>query len=281
MQGVYWVDLNHSGSTTAMANCYLRNSGNFRLLLVTGLLIFIAATGCSKQTDDYKTDLPEEYFALEPGKFIHYYLDSSRFIFFGQKDTVVHYQAKDVVDTQMTDNAGRQFWRIIRYLRPAESTDEAAWRENLVYQVTPEREGVEVQEGNIRQVKLKLPVVTGHQWRGNSFLAANTYDAIFPFNNDDDMNLWDFTYSETEGSEEINNRIYNNIVTVTHVADSVNVPITFPQGLALKNYWVEKYAKGIGLVYKEVSMWDYQPSTGGNPGYFTGFGIRMRIIDHN
>jgi hypothetical protein len=43
------------------------------------------------------------------------------------------------------------------------------------------------------------------------------------------------------------------------------------------NYSVEKYAKNVGLVYKELTMWDYQPNTGAK----TGFGIRLRMIDHN
>jgi len=48
------------------------------------------------------------------------------------------------------------------------------------------------------------------------------------------------------------------------------------------NYSVEQYAKNIGLVYKELIMWDYQPNTGGVGGaYKTGFGIKMWMIDHN
>lgn len=44
-----------------------------------------------------------------------------------------------------------------------------------------------------------------------------------------------------------------------------------------KNYSVEKYAKNIGLVFKELIMWDYQPNSNGK----TGFGIKMWMIDHN
>ena len=48
------------------------------------------------------------------------------------------------------------------------------------------------------------------------------------------------------------------------------------------NYGLEKYAKNIGLVYKEFIMWDYQPNPGGAGGaYKTGFGIKMWMIDHN
>ena len=48
------------------------------------------------------------------------------------------------------------------------------------------------------------------------------------------------------------------------------------------NYSIEKYAKGVGLVYKEFIMWDYQPNPGGVGGaYKAGFGIKMWMIDHN
>jgi len=46
--------------------------------------------------------------------------------------------------------------------------------------------------------------------------------------------------------------------------------------LGFTNYSIEKYAKNIGLVYKELIMWEYQPSRGK-----TGFGIKMWMIDHN
>jgi hypothetical protein len=68
---------------------------------------------------------------------------------------------------------------------------------------------------------------------------------------------------------------------VLQVADSSNVPIEFPDGLAYKNYWIEQYAKNVGLIYKEVVMWEYQPPNSGNPGFTSGFGLKMTIIDHN
>ena len=44
------------------------------------------------------------------------------------------------------------------------------------------------------------------------------------------------------------------------------------------NYSIEKYAKNVGLVFKELTMWDYQPNNGGQK---RGFGIKMWMIDHN
>jgi hypothetical protein len=47
------------------------------------------------------------------------------------------------------------------------------------------------------------------------------------------------------------------------------------------NYSLEKYAKGIGLVYQELILWEFQPNSGGVGGYKVGFGIRRSMIDHN
>ena len=47
-----------------------------------------------------------------------------------------------------------------------------------------------------------------------------------------------------------------------------------------KNYSVEKYAKGLGMVFQELVMWEYEPNPSGTP-YKTGFGVRRTIIDSN
>jgi hypothetical protein len=47
------------------------------------------------------------------------------------------------------------------------------------------------------------------------------------------------------------------------------------------SYSAEKYAKGVGMVYQEVILWEYQPNTGGQGGYKAGFGVRRSMIDHN
>jgi hypothetical protein len=49
---------------------------------------------------------------------------------------------------------------------------------------------------------------------------------------------------------------------------------------ASKSYSVEKYAKGVGLVYQELTLWEYQPNIGSTP-FKVGFGIKRTILDHN
>src|SRR5690606_32044916 len=103
----------------------------------------------------------------------------------------------------------------------------------------------------------------------------------YQFSNDEDIDLWDYTYQNVYQPDVIDHSVFDSTITVLQVADSANVPIEFPEGLAYRNYWVEKYAKNIGMIYKEIVMWEYQPPNSGNPGFRSGFGLRIRIIDHN
>jgi hypothetical protein len=247
------------------------------LLISLSLTLLIS---CDKK-ETLASDNLSDYISLEPGKYIRYRLDSTLFINFGQTDTVISYQAKDVVDAEITDNTGRPSFRVIRYLRPLDSQNEQDWSPTLTYIVTPTREVIELVENNLRFQKLRLPITSGFNWHGNSFLPTTPFYDLYQFSNDDDIHEWDYTYENIGEPVAIDNQVFENTITVAQVADSVNVPIEFPEGLAYRNYWVEQYAKDIGLIYREAIMWEYQPPNGGNPGFRSGFGLRMTIIDHN
>ena len=248
-------------------------------LLALGLAFTIAS--CKKQDGGFPSLSLNEYMPLQPGKFIHYRLDSTRYVDFGQRDTIISYDAKDVVDAQITDNEGRLSYRVIRYLRDTASTNENDYTPSNTYMVTPTRNVIEVSEENLRFQKLKLPVTDGYSWRGNAYLPATPFYDIYQFSNDQNITLWDYTYQNVNQPAQVNGNLYDSTVSVLQVADSSNVPIQFPDGLAYKNYWLEQFAKNIGLIYKEVAMWEYQPPNSGNPGFTSGFGIKMSIIDHN
>jgi hypothetical protein len=60
------------------------------------LLILLAVAlvySCNKKGDIQNPAQLAEYMPLQTGKYIHYRLDSMRFIDFGQRDTVVSYGA--------------------------------------------------------------------------------------------------------------------------------------------------------------------------------------------
>lgn len=248
------------------------------------LLIFIILAGifsCKKQTATLPTAQLEEYFPLTVGKYIHYRLDSMRFIDFGQRDTIISYQAKDIVDGELEDGEGNKTYRVIRFLRDLNSVSEDDYVQKLTYFVTKTKNSIDVIENNLRFQKLRMPISEGFNWRGNSFLPSVPYSAFYQFSNDIDIGDWNYAYYDVYQPLQIGENIYDKTVTVLQVADSSNVPIEYPDGLAYKNYWEEIYAENIGLIYKEVEMWEYQPATFAEPSARTGFGLRMTILDHN
>ena len=66
--------------------------------------------------------------------------------------------------------------------------------------------------------------------------------------------------------------------------DGQRIDILYPElPYGTSNLQVEKYAKGIGLVYQEYIMWEYQYRSTNNTddGYKVGFGVKRRMINHN
>src|SRR5688500_13460987 len=99
----------------------MRNFWGYSYLLV----IILVVVSCSKQTGTVNTAQLSDYLPLHQGKMIRYRLDSTRFIDFGQRDTVISYDAKDVIESEITDNIGRNGFKVVRYLRSLSSTNEA------------------------------------------------------------------------------------------------------------------------------------------------------------
>lgn len=243
------------------------------------LVVYFLVAGCNKKDDSFSSIALEDYMNLQTGKYIIYRYDSLGFTNYGQKDTITSYQAKDQVEGPATDNLGRNGWRIVRSLRDLNSTSDNDWTPLMTYMVIPSHQQVEVSENNFRYIKLVTPVTDGHTWRGNGYLPDNPYQDFYDFSNDEDIQKWDYTYQDVGATMTLNNKDYDSTISVLQIADSTNLPIqvTVP---ASKSYWIETYAKGIGLVYKEVALWEYQPPTNIS-GYRHGFGVKMTIIDHN
>lgn len=250
------------------------------LLTALFFTLLCGLAGCEK-TEEYQTEQLNAYCVMEPGKYITYRLDSMVFVGFGQRDTIISYQAKDVVDAQITDQSGQPAWRVIRYLRHLNSTNENDWKQSMAYQVKIAGRRVELLEDNLTYRKLQLPITEGYNWLGNSLLPSRPFRARYQFSNDNDIQSWDYSYEDVGASDIINDKVYDSLITVFQAGDSVNVPVTIPNAIGYRNHWVERYAKNIGLVYKEVVMWEYQPANGTTPSFRAGFGIKLSILDHN
>ncbi|MDF2189466.1 hypothetical protein [Paraflavitalea sp. CAU 1676] len=250
----------------------------FSLIVLLALLVVVA--GCDKKTDDTQYTTPSDYFRLEMGKYIIYRLDSLTFANYGVDDLVTSYQAKDIVEGIGSDLLGRPTWRVQRYLRPFSSTNEADWKASVAYEVIKDKSTIEINENNLRFIKLQTPIAEGRGFMGNGYLPDEPYNQ-YDISITENMQSWESSYEEF-GPAEINGKTYDNTITITQVNDSSDVPIVSKQLPASKTVWVEKYAKDIGLIYRDVAIWEYQPPlSGSTEGKKIGFGIRLSIISHN
>ncbi len=151
------------------------------------IFLFLGVIGCKKTVSFQSNGDLSDYMPMFVGKYITYRLDSFVYINFGSQDTTISYLAKDVVDDSITDNLGRPSWRVIRYL--SDTTGTQPWVPIETYMVTPTRETIEVVENNLRFQKLKLPVVNGFSWKGNSYIDTRSFNTPYAF-----LDGWDYTY---------------------------------------------------------------------------------------
>ncbi|MBC7904869.1 MAG: hypothetical protein H7Y27_15695 [Gemmatimonadaceae bacterium] len=248
----------------------MKNSISALACIAFGLFL----TGCSQKKDLFSSEELKDYVSLAPGKSITYRLDSLKFQQFGQQEVTISYQAKDVIDAAITDNTGRPAWRVIRYLR--DTLGIGPWVPQSTYMVIQERETLEVVENNLRFQKLMIPVKDGFMWRGNSHIDTYSVHSDVRY-----MDEWDYTYEEVGTAFPVFSGVIENTITVNQRDEDLGTPNN-PDAYSERNYSKEVYAKGIGLIYKDFVHWVFQPRNSTYPdGYKEGYGIRLRMIEHN
>lgn len=256
-----------------------------QLHLVTAALACFIFFSCTRETEQFQTEHLSEYVSPQVGKYITYRLDSTVFLNFGTVTEVHSYQEKQIVDAQITDAQGRPSYRILRFIRDTAGTQP--WRPTGSYSITPTDSVIEVNENNLRIIKLALPIKQDFTWKGNHYLPDDPFAPLYTFNNDAGMGDWDYTYSSVGGSLTVKGQVYNNVLTVDAIdesfnANASNATVLNPSVIAYVNYLEDNYAKGIGLIAQQFIMWEYQPPNGANSaGAKVGFGVKRSIIDHN
>jgi hypothetical protein len=244
------------------------------LLFILVIVFILQISNSCKKTYNYPSDQVTDYMQLQIGKYITYRLDSLEFINFGTADTIVSYLAKDVIDDTITDDLGRPSFRVIRYL--SDTTGTAPWTPNETYMITPTRQAMEVIENNMRFLKLELPIINGFNWLGNSYIDTNSPYSLVTF-----MDGWNYTYDSIGGSFVVPYGVIANTITVQQANDSSGNP-GVDSVISSKTFSEEVYGKNIGLIYKNLVNWQYQPPNISIPvGSTSGFGITLKMVDHN
>ena len=192
-------------------------------------------------------------------------------ISFGTRDTTISYQVKYEVDSLIKDNNGRDAYRIFRYIR---KNAQQSWVPQGSCMALNTGNTLEFTENNLRYIKLAAPIENGFSWKGNTYI--DTYSANSDLHY---MDNWDYTFANIGSSESIGTNMLNDLITVNQRDELVGLPDN-PDSYSEINFSQEKFAKGIGLVYKKFNHKEYQPNNG---GYVAdgSYGITLTMIDHN
>jgi hypothetical protein len=175
-------------------------------------------------------------------------------------------QFKDVIGESFYDNEGRESYVVNRYCR---KDDTYLWKDLMTFYATKTNFRVEVVENNLRMIKLVFPAKLKTYWAGNIYIPAQIDDKL--------KWLWNWNYTYTYINQPFNTGLasFSNTIEVIGINDSTNNPEQFPDAIANKTYSKEVYAKNVGLIYRELTNWEYQPD---GSRYRNGFTTIYRAI---
>lgn len=242
-----------------------------KFLWILPLMMIVFFSAC-KKSEEHKVVPLSEYYPLEVGKYVSYQLDSLVFINFGTKDTVITYQVKHEVNAAVTDNLGRPAYRIFRYIR---KTHTDPWVSDNTFMAVPTDFSVEFIENNMRFLKMQSPLKNGYTWKGHTYIDTYSLNSEVRY-----LDNWDYVYDSLGLPTTVGLFNLEDAVKVHHRDEIIGDPSN-PDSYSEINRGEEKYAKGIGLIYRNFLHVEYQPPTPGRGGYKQGYGVTLTMIDHN
>jgi hypothetical protein len=213
------------------------------------LMLLPFCLACGKNETETLPKMGAEYYPLTIGKSITYQLDSIIYDTIGQGVLIdtFHLQAKEVIKDTFRNILGNLMYRIERFERKNNSADWVI--KNIFAAQLSDNQAIRL-ENNMNFLKFPIPVFEKQTWDGNVLVDAGLKiivagETIEPFSK-----KWTFSAESLGKSETIGNKSFTEVLTVKAQTD--------PKILTEWRYQLEKYAKGIGLVYREVHILDAQ-----------------------
>ena len=197
------------------------------------LIICIGCVACTKKTSESNSNvLGLDYYPITAGKFIVYEVDSTVYTYL-TRDTI-HYKflLKEKIADSFIDNTGQTAIRLERFVKKYDLKkpyDSLQWAIRDVYMINANNKSIQAVENNLRFTKIIFPVQSNVTWNGNA-------------NNNLEQQLYKYSY--IDNPEKINKTNFDNVLLIIQKEFHPKV---------LDYYYVEKYAKGFGLVYKEIT----------------------------
>ncbi len=197
-------------------------------ILVISLALCFSCSKKKVDTSQFYDDL--NYYPLNKGRFIIFEADSIVYTEIPRDTIHYRYRIKELLGDTFTDDEGKTAWKLIRLIKkynPAITYDSLPWLFKDLWQINADHLKVSVVEENQRFTKLIFPVKEGAQWDGN---AANSGEETL------------YTYSYVNKIETVGGYHFEKVLQVTQKDFRTLISV---------DHQAEKYAHGVGLVYKE------------------------------
>jgi hypothetical protein len=214
------------------------------------LAIFVLFFSCKKDATVAPPDLGYNYYPGTIKSYVIYDVDS---IVYHQikGDTVkFKFQIKEVMDSMMTDNQNRPTIKLIRYKKiysPSVPYSAMTWALEKVWVANKTTTDVEVVEENVRYTKLAFPTKLNASWNGTAH--ADSVEC-------------DYSYTSFDNPLTLNGNAFSKTLTVLQHLDT--------NAIYYQNYY-EQYARGVGLIYKQLINYNYlQDAQGAHRGVIIG-----------
>lgn len=248
----------------------------FTFFFLVSIVILFQNCKSKSTFEDYQPEMGYDYFPLQIGKYRTYVVDSILYDI-GDNNMIdtTHSRTfvKHVVADTIIDNLGRSGFKIERYER---LNDTLSWEIKDIWTAIQTEEKAEWIEENLRFIKMVFPLKEGTEWDGNKFIDIST---IVPIAGEsvEVFKSWDYEILSVDETEQIGNFTFENISTISQANSENLIEIRYSQ---------EKYAKEIGLVYREMQILDTQCITeciglSWEDKAEKGYILRQQILDYN
>lgn len=213
-------------------------------------LFTVLVMSCGKNETEILPKIGKEYYPLKIGKTITYDVDSVIYDPIqsgGVKIDTFKWQIREVIVDTFRDKSNELNYIIERSQR---IKGENNWQiESVLTAILTQHHAFRT-ENNIRYVKFPTVFSDKTIWDGNVYIDPSVKMLIAGETLEFFSKKWTYQIESYGKSEKIGEQTYENVLTVLAQSD--------PKILTEKRYNLEKYAKGVGLVYKEQKILDTQ-----------------------
>lgn len=244
-----------------------------KLILYLSILSALLLASCKNVQDDFATEFGFDYYPLKVGKYLTYHIDS--IIYDPTGDSLVRSSSiiKETIVDSFIDLSGTPVFRIEQYQRMA---DTLPWTiKNVITASISSDVAIRV-EDNFRFIKLTFPLWINKTWNGNAFFDPNT-KVIVAGETLEMFKSWNYKVLGLAEPHTVGSFSFPDVATIQN-ADNENL-IEYRKAF-------EQYAKGVGLVYRELWILDSQCiedciGLSWEEKAEKGFILKQTLIDYN